>query len=459
MQIDASIFKAYDIRGVYPTSLDEGLAQKIGEAFAALIRTETHKDQPTIVVSRDMRLSSPQLRAAVVEGLTSMGAHVIDIGLASTPTFYFAVGYLEADGGLQVSASHNPSEYNGIKAVRSMGRPVSGDDGIYTMRDMIVSDSIPSYDGATGSITERDDVLSALVDEFVDPAVAANIKPFKVVVDAANAMAALDCEAVFAKLPCELIRVNFDLDGSFPSHEADPLKDENLVLLQEEVVKHGADLGFSTDGDGDRYFVVMENGQRLSPEILRGILAQRVLAEFPGARIGYDIRPGKITEDMIVEAGGDPFITRVGHSLIKAEMIKEDSPFSGESSGHFFYRTQFGSYETPAKMLVDFLLWLTEQNRPLSKIAAPLNRYFHSGEINSVVADTAAVFTALKDKYQPSCKRFSDMDGVLFEFDEYWFNVRASNTEPKMRLNLEARSQAVMEEKRDEVLALIRQDS
>lgn len=454
MAVDTSIFKAYDIRGVYPSQLNEEVAKLIGAAFANIIQQEVGKTDITLVVSRDMRISSPALRDAVADGILSTGANVLDIGIASTPTFYFATGFKDVDGGIQVSASHNPSEWNGCKMVRRGGVPVSGDSGIMVIRDMVAGNQV-TYSQNRGLESSDATILEELLAKQLAGRDVSQLKRFKIVADAANAMGSVDMNAFFSKVDAELIRVNFELDGTFPAHEADPLNEENMQQLHQEVLKHGADFGIAADGDGDRYFIVMDTGKTLAPEILRGILAGQVLKREPGANIGYDIRPGKITEDLILEAGGKPFITRVGHSLIKEQMIAMDSPFSGESSGHFFYKTQQGSFECPIIMLYEFFNWLSSHDQPLSKVVAPYFRYFHSGEINSVVDDKEAVFALLKSKYADATK-FSDLDGVYFEYPDYWFNVRGSNTEPKMRLNLEARSQEVMETKREEVLALIR---
>lgn len=454
--VNPDIFKAYDIRGVYGVDIDEVVVEKIGRAYAKLLKAESNQDSLSVVVSRDMRLSSPQLSQALIKGLVESGVNVIDIGLASTPTFYFGVGYLQADGGIQVSASHNPAEWNGLKIVRAKGVPVSGDTGMYTLRDMVLADDFESA-SVSGQVTTNDEVLEASVREQIKHRDVSGIKPFKIVADPANSMGALYLDALFRHLSaCELIRVNFELDGTFPSHEADPLKDENLDLLKTEVLKHEADFGIATDGDGDRVFLVTNEGQTLAPEILRGILAQVVLEENPGAKIGYDIRPGKITQDMIEEAGGIPFVTRVGHSLIKEKMIEENSPFSGESSGHFFYKSEYGSYEMPVRMLVDFMFWLSQRDTSLSELAKPLQRYYHSGEINSAVESAEKVFSRLRDAFS-DCPSVSDLDGLTFEYPDFWFNVRASNTEPKVRLNLEAISEEIMKRETQRVLALIRQ--
>lgn len=456
MPTNPEIFRAYDIRGIYPTELDETTAYDLGRAFTKLIIDETKNPSPQIVVSQDMRLSSPQLCSSLIDGLVESGVTVINIGLASTPTMYFATAFYHYDGGIQVSASHNPADHNGFKLVRSKAATINENNGIFTLRDWVIKKTGPNMVFKKGKVIEKSGVLNDLIKQHTQDLHQQQIKKFKIVIDVANSMGAIDLSPLIELLPCQIEKINFDLDGSFPAHEADPLKDENLQQLKQTVLKTKADFGIATDGDDDRIFIVMENGQTLPPEILRGILAQIVLEKYPGAAIGYDIRPGKATVDMITESGGKPFITKVGHSLIKAEMIAHDSPFSGESSGHFFYKFPYGSFEAPVKMLSDFISWLSNHDQPLSQIVKPYQKYFHSGEINSQVKDKEAVFTRLRTKYQGAPKQ-SDLDGLYFEYPDFWFNVRASNTEPKIRLNLEAVSKAIMEQKRDEVLAIIRQ--
>lgn len=453
MLIDPSIFKAYDIRGIYPAQLDEETAYRVGRAFAFILQNENPEKTLSIVVSRDMRLSSPQLKDRVAAGLIESGVNVIDIGMTTTPTFYFGVAYYGYDGGIQVSASHNPKEYNGFKMVRRNAAPVSGDSGINDIRDLCIKGEFP-ISSAIGSETTLDGVTEKAVEVERDGTDWKSIKPFKIVVDTANGMAALDVDAMFKDLPCQLVKMNFELDGTFPVHTPDPLVDENLSFLKAEVVKQGADFGIAPDGDGDRYFFVDEQGNTLRQEILRGIMAQDILKEKPGSTVCYDIRPGKITLDMILEAGGKPSVTRVGHSLIKEQMIRENAVFGGESSGHYFYQFPFGTFEAPITLVMRFLALLSSQNKTLSQFIAPYQRYFHSGEINSKVSEVKRKIEEIKGRYTDA--KLSTLDGVTVEYPEYWFNVRGSNTEPLIRLNLEAVSKDLMEQNRDEVLALIR---
>jgi len=456
MNIDTSIFKAYDIRGIYPTQLNEELAYKIARAYAEIIKRENKdKDKIEIVVGGDMRLSTPSLKEQAIKGLTDSGIDVIDVGLVTTPTFYFSVAYYGFIGGMQVSASHNPKEYNGFKMVRAGGVPVSGEQGIYEIRDMVIADNFLAYD-KKGSVTQKigiiEDEVNAQISELKINI--SKIKPFKVVVDTANAMAVLDIKAMFKNLRCDLLVLNEKLDGTFPVHQPDPLAEENLKLLQKAVLDNKADLGIGPDGDGDRYFFIDEKGEIVRQEILRGIMAQIALKENPRATVCYDIRPGRITKDMIEEAGGKASVTRVGHSLIKEQMLKENAVFGGESSGHYFYKFKYGTFEAPIVLTLKFLEYLSEQNKPLSEVVAPYKKYFHSGEVNTKVPDVKAKIEEIKQKYSDGKQSF--LDGITIEYPDYWFNVRPSNTEPLLRLNLEAKSKDIMEQKRDEVLAIMK---
>lgn len=454
MKVNPAIFKAYDIRGIYPSDLNEGVAYAIGRACAALLKKENVGQKLSIVVGNDMRLSSPPLKKKVIDGLLDSGVDVIDIGLVSTPTFYFAVAKYQYDGGLQVSASHNPKEYNGFKLVSARGVPIGRDTGMNDLRDMVVKNSFGPVE-SRGAIVEKKGVVEAMVEDQRQGINLASIKPFTIVVDAANAMGSLDVEAMFAGLPCKLIKLNFELDGTFPVHQPDPLDPENLEPLQEAVREHRADLGIAPDGDGDRYFFVDEKGRVVRQEILRGIMAQLALREYPGATVCYDIRPGRITKDMIEAAGGNGVVTPVGHSLIKQKMLDVGAVFGGESSGHYFYRFSYGTFEAPVPFVLKFLEYLSAQEKPLSAVLAPYQKYFHSGEINSKVTDTAAVLERVKQRYADGQQNL--LDGVTVEYPDWWFNVRGSNTEPLVRLNLEATSKNLMEQKRNEVLGVIRQ--
>ena len=452
-KIDESIFKAYDIRGKYPSQLDEELAYKLGRGYAAFILKENPKAK-NIVVGSDMRISSPALKKELVRGLNDSGLNVIDIGLSSSPTFYFAVAYYGYDGGIQVSASHNPKEYNGFKIVREKAFPIGKNTGIFEIRDIILKSEFVKSE-KRGKIVEKENVLKNFVSDQLSDIDISKIKKFKIVADAANSMGALDMEEIFKEINADLIRVNFKLDGSFPSHEADPLKKENLELLKEKVIENKADFGITADGDGDRYFFVDEKGNDLRQEVLRGIMAQIELAENFGATVAYDIRPGRITKDMIEEMGGRAIITPVGHSLIKEIMIKNSAVFGGESSGHYFYEKSYGTFEMPAILIAKFLKFLSEKDMPFSEVIKPYQKYFHSGEINFRVKSVAEKLKEIEEKYSDG--EINKLDGVTVEYSDWWFNVRGSNTEPVIRLNLEAKTKELMEEKTEEVSEFIEQ--
>ena len=456
------IFKAYDIRGIYPSELNEEHVFIIASSFAALLQQEHPEKKLTVVVGRDMRTSSESLAIQAIQALAEQGVDVVNIGLVSTPTFYFGVAFYGYDGGLMISASHNPKEYNGVKFTRAAAVPVSGDTGIYDIRDRSLAHervsakkhaNPPVAVGQKGTISMRDGVLQDEVAFMLERFSPCSIKPLKIVADPANSMGSLYLEEVFQYLPCTLVKLNWPLDGTFPSHEPDPLKEENLFELKQAVIQNKADLGIATDGDGDRIFFVDEKGEVLPPAILRGMLAQIFLKEKPGAVIGYDIRPGRITRDMIEQAGGIPLQTRVGHSLIKEESRAAGAYFSGESSGHFFVDIGIGFFEVPVLILLKFLEELSSRNIPLSQWAAPYKKYFHSGEINLEVSQKDAALRTIEEKYKDA--HMLHIDGVTIEYEDWWANIRSSNTQNLLRITVEARTEQLMKEKRDEILAFI----
>ncbi|MDF1497984.1 MAG: phosphomannomutase/phosphoglucomutase [Patescibacteria group bacterium] len=451
-KINESIFKAYDIRGIYPTQLNEEFAYNLGRGYATFILRDNPKAK-NIVIGSDMRLSSPTLKKELIRGLIESGLNVVDVGLVSTPTFYFAVGFYKYDGGIQVSASHNPKEYNGFKMVKNNSLPISKDTGIMEIKNIILENDFRARK-EEGEIIKKENILQELVSNQLADIDITKIKKFKIVVDAANSMGALDMEEFFKKVPAELIKINFKLDGNFPSHEADPLKEENLELLRQKVIENKADFGVAIDGDADRYFFVDENGNSLRQEILRGIMAQIELAENSGATVAYDIRPGRITKDMIEEMGGKSIVTPVGHSLIKEIMIKNEAIFGGESSGHYFYKKPYGTFEMPVILMAKFLEFLSGKNMAFSEIVQSYKKYFHSGEINFKVANVAKKLKEAEEKFSDG--EINKLDGVTVEYSDLWFNLRGSNTEPLIRLNLEAKTKELMEKKVKEVAEFIK---
>lgn len=452
MNFDPSIFKAYDIRGIYGQNLDENTAYKVARAYAVILKKENNKSNLRVVVGQDMRVSTPSLKERIVSGLTDSGIDVIDVGLVTTPTYYFAVAYYGYDGGIQVSASHNPPQWNGFKIVRAKAVPMGGETGIYLIRDM-VKKSVFSHVVNKGKVVEKKDIVKEEVNVQREGLSWQKIKPFKIAVDTGNGMGALDVEAIFEDLPCKLSKLNFKLDGSFPVHIPDPLKEENLEWLKKEVLDKKCDLGIATDGDSDRWFFVDNLGQTVPQPILRGLMAQIALKENPGATVCYDIRPGRITRDMIEEAGGKAIVTRVGHSLIKETMLKEKAVFGGESSGHYFYQFPYGTFEAPVVLCIKFLSYLSLMDKPLSEVVSPYKRYFHSGEINRDVEDKEQKMEKIAQKYRDG--KISRLDGITIEYPDFWFNVRPSNTESVLRFALEAKTQKLMQEKRDEIIKQI----
>lgn len=432
--------------------MNDDLAEAIGKAFSTLLQRENEGKNLTIAVGRDMRETSLPFQRRVIKGMVESGVNVIDIGLVSTPAFYFGVGHLGADGGLMVSASHNPPEYNGFKLVREKAIPVSGETGINTIADMIEQDDYIVTD-VRGEVSTKEGIPMLFTKAGLEFAGDGEIKRFKIVADSANGMGAQYLEDCFSIIDADLTKMYWEVDGTFPNHEADPFKEKNLVDIKAKVKEVGADLGIATDGDGDRIFFIDETGERVEPGILRGLLSQIMLRRFPGRVICRDIRPGKITDDLIIEAGGEPCITKVGHSLIKEKMRSVDAVFGGESSGHFFYKFPTGTYEGPITVIAHLLQELTTTGKTLSELAAPYKVYFHSGEINFVVEDKVGMMETIKNTYSDG--DLMDLDGITITYKDFWFNVRASNTESKLRLNLEAVDEKTMEQKRDELVKLI----
>lgn len=455
MKLDPSIFKAYDIRAVYQDQVDEEGAYAISRAFATLLTREIPGKQLTLAVGGDMRLSTPSLKAEVIRGLRDTGINVVDVGLISTPTYYFAVGYFNLDGGIQVSASHNPAQYNGFKMVRKQGIAVGGDSGIYEMRRMILDNDLAPLAETLGTLEVKEKIEKIAIPEFLKFAGNPEIKPFKIVIDSANAMGITDYGVLFEHIPGDFIKMNFELDGTFPSHEADPLKPENTEDLRQRVVTEGANLGIASDGDSDRVFIVDEKGETVPSPILYTLLAHIESAENPNDPLAYEIRLGNLIEEEFPDT--KLVETPVGHSIIKSYMVKHGAIFGGEISGHYFFRLPWGTYEAPTLLVVKLLAWLSKQDKPLSEIVAQYNRYVSSGEVNTKVASREEVDSKveeIKNKYIDGEQ--VTIDGVKVSYPDYWFSVRASNTEPLIRLIVEAKDPEVMQAKRDEILAIIR---
>jgi phosphomannomutase len=441
----AGIFKAYDIRGIYPEPLDEAIAERIGMAIATLLEAEE------IVVGRDVRLSSDALFAALTRGITRQGTGVIDIGISSTPMSYYAVASLGAGGSVQITASHNPKEYNGFKLCRTGAVPISWDTGIADIEGLATG-PLPAPAAKRGSV-RKVEVMEGYLDHLMG--FAKEVRPRNVAVDAANGMAGLVLPRLLERLPQLTVeRLYLDLDGTFPNHPADPLHVENLRDLQARVVERGCAVGFAFDGDADRVICVDEQGRVVSADLITALLAPIFLDEQPGATILYDLRSSDVVREEIEAAGGRPIQCRVGHAFIKQQMREADAIFAGELSGHFYYKDNFFT-DCGITTMLRLLAVLSRSDVPLSRRLARLRRYVASGEINSKVGDPDAVLAKLEDHYRGRGE-ISHLDGLSGRLAWGWFNVRKSNTEPLLRLNLEAATQAEMEHHRDELLGLIR---
>jgi phosphomannomutase len=453
------IIKAYDVRGVYPDQLDAELAERVGAAFARVVGASRAAGGPgTVVVGRDMRPSGPELVAAFCAGVTGQGVDVLDIGLASTDQLYFAAGHLGLPGAM-FTASHNPAQYNGIKMCRAGAVPVGQDSGLAEIRDMVGAAIAPSGDPA-GTVTHRDLLAdyAAHLHRLVD---LSQIRPLRVVVDAGNGMAGHTAPAVLDLPALDVVGLYFELDGTFPNHEANPIEPENLVDLQAAVRAEGADVGLAFDGDADRCFLVDERGELVAPSALTGLIAVRELARHPGATIIHNLITSAAVPQVIREHGGVPVRTRVGHSFIKAVMAQTGAVFGGEHSGHFYFR-EFWNADSGMLAALHTLAALggAPEGTTLSELLAPYQRYVASGEINSVVADTAAATERVRAAFEDEPGvGFDDLDGMTVTGPDWWFNVRPSNTEPLLRLNAEAPDAAAMADLRDRVLSLIRGDS
>jgi phosphomannomutase len=447
--LDPKVFKAYDVRGIYPDELDEAGAEAIGRAYVEQFGPRR------MAVGRDMRLSSATMQEALMRGAAMAGADVLDLGLVGTEMVYFAVGSLGLDGGAMVTASHNPKQYTGMKLVRRGALPVGGESGLLDVRDRAASETRTERDGTvTKGSLERYDIWPAYVERVLSFVDLAALKPLKVVIDAANGMAGTVLPPVLERLPIEAVRCYFEPDGSFPNHEPNPLLPENREFIVRQTLEEGADLGVAFDGDADRCFFVDDTGEFVPGDFVTALFAESVLAKEPGARVIYDVRASRAVPETIERDGGVALMNRVGHAFIKARMRKEDAAFAGEVSGHYYFR----DFSQADSGVVPFLLMLeliSKKGRRLSETLAPLReRYFITGEINTPVSDVALKLQELKERYADG--RVSHLDGISVDFDDWHFNVRPSNTEPLLRLNLEATSEELMARRRDEVLEVIR---
>ena len=448
--INPDIFKAYDVRGTYPDQVNEDAARALGAAFVTYLKATR------IAVGRDMRLSSPSIAEAFIDGATSQGCDVVDYGMVATDMLYFAVGKDGHDGGVMVTASHNPKQYNGMKMVRREAFPLSGEEGISDIRDMIQAGTIPAPAAARGSVSQAN-TLDAYIDHVMGFIDASIIKPFNVVLDAGSGMGGLVAPRLFEKLACKTTRLCFEIDGRFPNHEANPLIEENRIDITERVIAEKADIGIAWDGDADRCFFIDGSGEFISGDFITALLAEAFLLKAPGSTIIYDLRASYAVRDIVAAHGGTSLMNRVGHAFFKRRMRETNGIFGGEVTGHYYFRDNFFADNgfIPALLILELM---SKKGKSLRELLEPLReKYFISGEINTKLASMDHV----QPKFDQIASKYADahqytLDGISIEYPDWHFNVRASNTEPLLRLNLEATTPELMAQKRDEVLGLIR---
>jgi phosphomannomutase len=446
--INPKIFGAYDVRGIYPETLDEDAAYRIGRAFVQYLGASA------VAVGRDMRVSSPALAGAVIRGITDQGADAIDLGMTTTDELYFAVGKFGYPAGVMVTASHNPKQYNGLKMCREEAIAISSETGGNAIRDLALAGN-PPEPARKGQVIQRDvtDDYVRHVLSFID---VAKVRPLKIAVDAGNGMAGMIVPKVFEQLPCELIPLYFELDGTFPNHPASPIEPENTAVLRALVPERHCDMGVAFDGDADRMFLVDEQGKLLGGDMVTALVAQSLLRKHPGATILYNLISSRSVPELIERDGGRAVRTRVGHSFIKAQMRQENAIFGGEHSGHFYFRDNWYADSGLIAFLVVLEL-ISESGKTVSDLVRAVDHRFRSGEINTEVADQEGRMRAIEAHYVAEGGQVDFLDGITVSFPTWWFNVRPSNTEPLLRLNLEADTADEMAKRRDEVLQLIRQ--
>jgi phosphomannomutase len=446
LRVSPGLFKSYDVRGIYPSELSDEVAYEIGRSFVRLVGGKR------IVVGRDMRPSGEQLFQAFARGATESGADVTSIGMVSTDALYFAVGKYGFDGGVMITASHNPAQYNGMKFTRANAEAISLDSGLSQIRDALSSNDLPPAAPRRGAIREQN-----VLDDFGEHCLSfidrTKIKPFKIAVDAGNGMAGLTVPYVFKRLPCTVIPLYFELDGRFPNHPASPIEPENMIDLQAAVKKHGCDLGVAFDGDADRMFIVDEKSGLVDGSTVTALVALNTLKKHPGAKILYNLICSRSVPELVKRAGGIPVRSKVGHSIIKATMRAQDIVFGGEHSGHFYFKDNWYA-DSGMIALLQCLEVFSEAAKPVSEVIAPIDTRFRSGEINSEVGDIPAKLRELRDHYKDAT--IDDLDGITIEYPDWWMNVRPSNTEPLLRLNVEGDTRELMEKHRDEALRIIR---
>ncbi len=454
MGLDPKIFKAYDIRGIYPTDIDEAKAAQIAKAIYKFFQEKLKKEEVTVALGWDMRTSSPSIVESVRKALLDAGAHVVNLGLVSTPTFYFAVSHFSYETGITITASHNPKEYNGMKYVINtpqgllkIGKPTGMED---VKKMALEGVDLPQKEGTQEDAPE---LTTLEVDNALKLLENPQLARFKIVADPANAMGIAYLNALEKKVPVDLIKMNFELDGTFPIHQPDPMQPKNLEDAQKKVIETGADLGLVPDGDGDRLFILDEKGQVVSPSVITSMIAKELFKEFPNSKVVVDVKYIYNAKKNIEAMGGEVLPSKTGHAFITELMTKTGALMAGEASAHYYYRAT-GNAESQVITIIALLKILTEEKKPLSEVAKEFQKSFESGEINFEVSNAQEVMDQIKEKYSDG--EFSDLDGVIISYPEWKMSLRTSNTEPLLRFNLEAWTKETMEAKRDEVIALIK---
>jgi len=441
MRINPKIFRAYDIRGVYPKDLNESTAYSIGRAFVKFLK----KPKLRIVIARDNRISSPSLHKNLIKGITDSGASVVDIGLSTTPMFYFAAAHYKYDGGIIVTASHNPAEYNGFKIVRENAVPISGETGIKEIQKLTQFNFEENKNN--GKVVEKE-ILKDYIDFNLKNI--KNLKSFKIVIDTANAVSGIVIPELFKTIPGKIYHLFSKFDGKFPNHSPDPLVKKNLKALQKEVKNKKADLGVAFDGDGDRIIFVDEKAEIIAGDIITALIASLILKDNAGKKILYDVRSSNIIKETVEKAGGKAIVGRIGHSFIKERMRKENIIFAGEFSGHYYHKDHYFC-EAPIFVFLEILKEMSKTS--ISQLVKPYRKYFHSGEINFKVENKEAKLRQIKNSYKGG--KILEIDGLRVDYRDWWFLVRLSNTEPVLRLVVEANTKSLLEEKKKELTALI----
>lgn len=455
--IDTKIFKAYDIRGIYPSQINEDVMADITKAIYTILSKQIGKKDIKIVVGHDMRISSPALHKIAIETFKDMGAHVINLGLVATPTVYYAVKKYSYDAGIQISASHNPKEYNGIKIVRREGEEIvkiGEKTGMIDIKNTAVNKDF-SDKSSQGTIEENFDVLNHEVEDAIKEIEVGNLADIKIVADPANAMGILPLNKLFSEMGKKIIMINGSLDGTFPAHQADPLQHKTLRQLQDKVIEENADIGITTDGDADRTMFIDEKGNIIPATLITTLIAGEILKKQPGSRILVDIRYIRNVEDIVTKLGGEVGYTKVGHALITKQVNEENAAFAGESSGHYYFKSM-GGCESTIRVILYVLSVMARENRPISEILKDIHTSFESGETNFKLKDgvnSKQVVDFLKENFEDG--ELNELDGIAITFPDWRFSVRSSNTEPVLRLNIEGKTEKIVNDKRKEIEGMI----